>query len=138
MKDLISREDIELLVNAFYQKVQKDDVIGFIFNDVAKVNWEQHLPKMYDFWETILFGQKGFKGNPMEVHFKLNQKQALGDREFERWKALFNTTVDENFEGEFAELAKQKAQSIADLMLFKINTSGKSIIEVKNNTQTNL
>jgi hemoglobin len=102
--------------------VRQDEVIGHIFTDVAKVNWEHHLPKMYDFWETILFGQKGFKGNPMEVHFKLNQKHPLLTEHFEQWKSIFFTTVDEHFEGEWAELAKQKAHSIADLMFFKINS----------------
>ncbi len=120
-RELNSREDIELLVNSFYEKVQQDKIIGHIFTDVAKVNWDHHLPKMYDFWETILFGQKGFKGNPMEVHFKLNQVYPLLAEHFDQWKSLFFDTVDEHFEGEFAELAKQKAQSIADLMFFKIN-----------------
>ena len=77
---------------------------------------------MYDFWETILFGQKGFKGNPMEVHFKLNKIHPLETEHFETWKNIFYETIDEHFEGEFADLAKQKAQSIADLMLYKINT----------------
>ena len=121
MKDILTRTDIELLVNSFYKKVERDDLIGYIFTDLAKVNWEHHLPKMYDFWETILFGQKGFKGNPMEVHFKLNQKIPLEEHLFERWKEIFNHTIDEHFEGEFANLAKQKAQSIADLMFFKIS-----------------
>ena len=65
MKDLATREDIELQVNSFYNKVVKDDVIGFFFKDVVKVDFEQHLPKMYSFWESILFGQMTYKGNPM-------------------------------------------------------------------------
>ena len=137
-KDLNTRRDIELLVDSFYQKVEQDDLIGHIFTYVAKVNWAHHLPKMYDFWETILFGEKGFKGNPMEVHFKLNQEYPLEERHFERWKDLFYSTVDEHFEGEFANLVKQKARSIADLMLYKISTSAKPIITVKNKPQTNL
>lgn len=132
MNDLTSRADIELLVNTFYHRVQKDDLIGIIFTDVAKVNWEHHLPKMYDFWETILFGQKGFKGNPMEVHFKLNQIHPLLPEHFDRWKSIFNETIDEHFEGEFAVLAKQKAQSIADLMLFKMSTTEKPSIPIRN------
>jgi hemoglobin len=54
-KDIIDRTDIENLVNRFYDKVKKDDLIGFIFNDVAKLDWEKHLPTMYDFWEGIIF-----------------------------------------------------------------------------------
>ena len=47
--------DIKLLVNSFYDKVKADTVIGYIFNDIAKVDWEKHLPVMYDFWENVLF-----------------------------------------------------------------------------------
>jgi len=119
-KDLETREDIELLVNSFYDRVQDDELIGYIFTDVAKVNWDHHLPKMYDFWETILFGRKGFKGNPMEVHFKLNKVHALEQKHFDRWKSIFFEIVDQHFAGEMALLAKQKASSIADLMLLKI------------------
>lgn len=118
--DIRSRTDIELLVNSFYDRVKDDGTIGYIFEDVAKVNWEHHLPKMYDFWETILFGQKGFKGNPMEVHFKLNKLHPLESEHFERWKELFRKTINEHFSGPFADLAIQKAESIAGLMLFKI------------------
>lgn len=122
-KKLETRQDIELLVNSFYAKVQQDELIGYIFSEVAKVNWDHHLPKMYEFWEAILFGKKGFKGNPMEVHFKLNQEHPLEEKHFERWKKIFFESIDEHFEGEIAEQAKQKATSIAGLMLFKINKS---------------
>ncbi|WP_374163124.1 group III truncated hemoglobin [Arcticibacter sp. MXS-1] len=119
-KDIKNDQDIKLLVDSFYLRVREDALIGYIFNDVAKVNWESHLPKMYDFWETVLFGERGFKGNPMDVHFKLNSIYPLTGEHFNRWKALFFATVDDLFAGETAEQAKQKASSIADLMLFKI------------------
>ena len=64
--DIRNRKDIEKLINAFYDKVKVDEVIGYFFNDVAKVNWEIHLPKMYDFWENILFYTANFEGNPMD------------------------------------------------------------------------
>ncbi|WP_316736387.1 group III truncated hemoglobin [Pedobacter aquatilis] len=120
--DIKNREDIILLVNTFYEKVQKDNKIGTIFTDVAQVDWSHHLPKMYDFWESILFGKATYKGNPMLTHFALQQKVDLLQEEFDRWKSLFYTTVDELFEGENAETIKQKAQSIADLMHFKLNS----------------
>ena len=62
MKDIEGREDIDLLVDTFYGKVQKDAVIGPFFNDVAKVNWDEHLPHLKDFWEAGLFHTVGFKG----------------------------------------------------------------------------
>lgn len=54
-KDIENRQDIERLVRAFYAKVQADPVIGYIFNDLAQVNWERHFPVMFDFWKTPFF-----------------------------------------------------------------------------------
>ena len=118
--DIHSRQDIETMVNNFYEKVIKDDTIGFIFNDIAKVNWEQHLPVMYDFWETLLLDATSYRKNAMEIHFVLNRKFPLEEKHFQRWLKLFSETVDELFNSERAALAKKKAKSIADLMLYKM------------------
>lgn len=128
--DITNRSDIQLLVDSFYDKVKKDEVIGYLFNDVAQVNWEQHLPRMYDFWQNIIFQTGGFKGNPMTVHAGLHEKSPLSKEHFAHWLKLFLATVDELFEGEKAELAKQRARSIATMMQIKVVPSNdpKSII----------
>ena len=121
MKKLETRQDIEDLVNLFYDKVQNDDKIGFFFNDVAKVDWAHHLPKMYSFWETLLFGQISYKGNPMAMHFPINDKVPLEKAHFAHWVKLWTETVEENFAGEMAELAIYKATNIANLMGYKMD-----------------
>ena len=118
--DINSRTDIELLINSFYNKVKKDDTIGFIFNDIAKINWEQHLPIMFDFWETLLLDAVSYSKNVMEVHYTLNHKIPLEEKHFQRWLQLFSETVDELFTGDIASMAKTKAKSIAALMQFKM------------------
>ncbi len=125
MKALETREDIEILVNKFYEKVGKDETIGFFFNDVAKVNWKKHLPKMYQFWETLLFGQVSYKGNPMAVHFPVNEVIPMEKKHFDHWLKLWTATIEENFVGETAELAIYKATNIANLMAFKMETATK-------------
>ena len=120
LMDIRSREDIELLINSFYTKVKKDDTIGFIFNDIAKVNWEKHLPVMYDFWETLLLDATSYRKNAMEVHYTLNRRVPLEESHFQRWLELFLATVDELFSGKIAGMAKTKAKSIASLMQFKM------------------
>ncbi|MCC6288946.1 MAG: group III truncated hemoglobin [Chitinophagaceae bacterium] len=119
-KDLKNREDIELLVTRFYDKVRLDDTIGYIFNDIAKVNWEKHLPVMFDFWENILFFTGAYTGNPMQIHQHLNRMVPLTKPHFKRWEALFLQTIDELFEGEKATLARQRALSISTVMQIKI------------------
>ena len=125
MKSLENRPDIELLVNLFYTKVQNDTKIGHYFTDIAKVNWELHLPKMYDFWESILFGAAAYKGNPMAVHFPVNAQKPIEKEHFNHWLSLWKESVQSLFEGEIAELAVQKATNIANLMAFKMETATK-------------
>ncbi|TKB98886.1 group III truncated hemoglobin [Pedobacter cryophilus] len=122
-KDIQTAADIKLLVDDFYKKAIANDALGHIFTEVAKVNWEHHLPIMYAFWESILLGEVGYKGNPMDAHFRLNEKYTLTADHFNTWKFLFLETVDEHFEGEVAQMAKQKAISIADLMFYKIHNN---------------
>lgn len=123
MKKMETREDIELLVNKFYDKVGNDPTIGFFFTDVAKVNWNHHLPKMYAFWETLLFGQISYKGNPMAAHFPVNEKIPMEKFHFEHWLTIWTATVEENFSGEMADLAIYKATNIANLMAHKMDVA---------------
>lgn len=120
--DIATRADIEKFINCFYEKVKLDTTIGFIFNDVVKMNWVQHIPVIVDFWETILLDNPVYKKNAMEVHYGLNKKIPLQKEHFERWLDLFNSSVDELFNGTIATTAKTKAKSIADVMLFKMSS----------------
>lgn len=119
-KDLENRKDIELLITTFYDKVKADAAIGYIFNDIAKVNWEKHLPIMFDFWENVLFFTGGYNGNPMIIHQHLNRVVPLTQQHFKQWEKLFTETVDELFDGINAILAKQRALSISTVMQVKI------------------
>lgn len=119
--DIIGRADIERFVNAFYEKVRGDDLLGFIFNDVAKTDWRAHLPKMYAFWETMLFRSSGYIGNPLAAHARLVPLTTMGRAQFDHWLAIFTTTVDELFTGENAERIKNTAADMANVIHAKIN-----------------
>jgi len=119
-RDIENREDIKLLLNSFYEKVKPDPVIGYIFTDVMKVNWERHLPMIYDFWENTLLYTGGYNGNLLEIHRRLNKVIPLTTEHFKRWTDLFCATVDELFEGQKALLAKQRAISVSTVMQIKI------------------
>ena len=113
--DITNRMAIEQFINAFYDKVKKDDVIGFIFNDIAKVNWEKHLPVIYNFWENILFFTGSYNGTPMLIDQNLNKHITLTKEHFERWLKLFSETVDEKK----ADLAKKRAINISEIIKAK-------------------
>lgn len=119
--DLAGREEIETLVNAFYGKVQADPLLGFIFNDVAKVDWPAHLPRMYAFWETVLFRKGGYTGNPLAAHARLVTETPMGREQFDRWLLLFKETVDDLFQGEKADHIKNCAEDMASVIYSRIN-----------------
>jgi len=123
-KKIENHSDIELLVDRFYERVKEDSQIGFFFTDVVKVQWEKHLPVMYTFWENTIFFTGEYVGNPMATHIQLHQTMPLSEDHFNQWNRLFSETVDELFEGDKAELAKQRGKSISAVILIKIASTG--------------
>jgi hemoglobin len=119
--DLNGRAEIELLVNSFYDRVRSDEVLGFIFDQVAKTNWEAHLPKMYAFWETVMFRSGGFTGNPLVAHAKLVPLTDMGRDKFDHWLKLFCATVDDLFAGQNANHIKRCAEDMANVIHARIN-----------------
>ena len=126
MQDIRSREDIERLVKEFYSKVRANDKLGYIFDDIMKIDWDYHIPILVDFWESILLDTGAYTRNAMGEHFKVNQKVKLEPLHFTTWLELFDSTVDELFAGEKADLAKRRAHSVAQLMQLKMQQINKA------------
>ncbi|MFH7005723.1 group III truncated hemoglobin [Flavobacterium bizetiae] len=118
--DIKNKQDIQILVNAFYLRIKSDPVIGYLFTEVAMVNWEKHLPVMYDFWDNILFHTGDFDGNPMLKHRELNEKSTLTRAHFDHWNKLWEKTVNDLFEGERASEIKIRAKNISKAMISKM------------------
>lgn len=114
--DLQTEADIKLLVDTFYERVNQDELLSPVFNEVAQVNWPQHLLVMYAFWSSVLFGSMGYKGRPFPKHMRL----PLTQEHFNRWLLLFTQAVDDLYSGPVASQAKQKAKSIAHIFQMKM------------------
>ena len=108
------------MVDAFYKKVLADKQLGFIFQDVAKVNWATHIPLLYNFWENVILFTGPYEGNPVNLHKHLHFIKPLNKTHFDRWNSLFIRTVDQLFEGSKAELAKERAISISGIISEKV------------------
>lgn len=108
--DIQTTADIRTLVDRFYEKVNRDELLAPVFNEAAQVDWPSHLATLYTFWDTLLFGSGTYQGAPFPKHAVLQVNKA----HFDRWLELFLATVDENFSGPKAEEAKGRALSIAD------------------------
>ena len=134
MRDIETRTDIEELMAAFYRKALADELIGYIFTDVARIDLEHHLPVISDFWEMMLFGTVNFPAkygrSPMQVHQALSEKVNFRAEHFGRWVKLFCETVEERFAGERAALAKVRAVSIAETMRLKFSSESAAGVQI--------
>ena len=119
-KEIEDFTDVQLLVRSFYSKVLKDEKLGPYFAYVAANHWDKHLETLDRFWNNLLFFSGGYEGNPIQVHKTLHHFKQLDKAAFDRWIQLFLQTVDDLFVGEKAELARQRAYSIATMMQLKI------------------
>jgi hemoglobin len=114
LPDVQDRSDCELLVREFYSRALSDPIIGFLFVDVARLDLDTHVPRITAFWETILLGAQSYSGGAFRPHALLHARVPLRRGHFDRWLWLWQTTVDELFAGERAELAKAHAVRVAD------------------------
>ena len=116
MKDITERADVILMVDFFYAKVTKDELLAPLFRDL---DWPHHLPTMYNFWTSMLLGDASYQGNPFQKHIHL----AINTSHFDRWLQLFTQTVDEHFAGAKADEVKSRAASIAGLFQHRLGLS---------------
>jgi len=116
LNDINTEEDIKRLVDSLYEKVNQDRLLSPVFNDHAKVNWENHLPVMYRFWSSILIGSATYEGQPFQKHAFL----PINQEHFSQWLHLFFETINENFRGPVAEEAKLRAANIGRIFSNKI------------------
>lgn len=115
-RDIENRDDLKLLIFEFYVKIKKDELLGGIFNKAIGSNWDLHMERMVNFWESILFHQKVYSGHPYPKHEVL----PISPRHFEQWLKLFYKTVDAHFMGEKANEAKSRASEVAKVFMAKL------------------
>jgi hemoglobin len=120
-RDIQNRDDVFSLVSTFYDKIRSHELLGPIFNEVIK-NWPEHLEKLTDFWETNLFMVRKFNGNPMTAHVEVDKKfdNSIEPLHFGEWLNLWFATIDDLFEGERANTAKNRARRMSTHLFLNI------------------
>jgi hemoglobin len=120
-KTIENRADVSLLVHAFYAKIRADKEIGFFFNETIQ-DWEEHLEKLTDFWETNLFAVKKYNGDPIAAHNEVDKRfdHKISPNEFGIWLNLWFETLDELFEGENVAILKRRARKMGTFLYMNI------------------
>lgn len=120
-KDIENREDLYLILSDFYKKLLSDHEMKHFFEKFnTKNSLEEHLHILVDFWDNILFYSNTYKKNAMLPHIELNKFKPFKKLNFDIWLNHFSQSIDDNFTGENAEIAKNRARSIATVMQLKI------------------
>lgn len=116
-RNITNREDVNLLVTSFYDKIRLDDLLGPIFNAIIK-DWNTHLEHLTDFWCSQLFIERNYHGNPITAHRKVDayMNHALNELHFGIWLNYWIQTLDELFEGENVFILKNRARKMASFI----------------------
>lgn len=113
MDDLRGRTDVDRLLRAFYGRALVDPLLRPVFVDVAHMDLEEHLPRIGDFWEKVLFNTATYDGAAMDVHRRLHRAHPLTAELFDRWLELWDATLTDTSTGPVADAARAHAQRIA-------------------------
>ncbi|MHC0440107.1 group III truncated hemoglobin [Flavobacterium sp. 3-210] len=130
-KQIGNRDDVSFLVHQFYAKIRADEEIGFYFNKMIS-DWDAHLEKLTDFWETNLFAIRKYKGNPHAVHNEVDEHfgAKITANEFGIWLNHWFQTIDEHFEGENADTLKRRARKMSTFLYMSMFQHRKKESEV--------
>lgn len=110
---------IRAVVDEFYARARRDDVVGPVFNRVIpEPDWPAHLDKIADFWSSMLLGSGRYNGRPMPKHLGIPE---LSDAHFMRWLRLFRETVEELCPPQVAALFVERSERIGNS--FRMNIS---------------
>lgn len=117
VRDDLRDDDLVALLTAFYDRVGGDPVLAPYF---AALDMAAHIPRIADFWATILFQSTRYRGNAFAPH---REMPGLAAEHFARWLAAFEATVDARHAGPDAERAKDMAHRIAYSMQLRLGVT---------------
>ena len=107
----MSEDDIGRLVDRFYERVRRDDVLGRLFNNAVQ-DWPEHLETLRAFWSSVMLTSGRYKGSPMAAH--LRHRGAIRPEMFDRWLDLWRETASATLAGPDAAAVVAKAERIAE------------------------
>ena len=107
-------DDLHELLTAFYAAVEDDRLLAPYF---APLDMVVHIPRIADFWSTMLFQTGRYSGNAFAPHARM---PGLTAEHFAHWVATFERTVDAGFAGPSAERAKDLAHRVAYSMQVRL------------------
>lgn len=103
----LTEADLTRLVDRFYDKVRRDDVLGPVFNPAVH-DWDAHKATLVDFWCSVVLRAGRYRGNPMSMH----RPHPIEAWHFDHWLALWRETAVEVTGAENAQVLMEYAERI--------------------------
>lgn len=110
----LGEADLLSLLTEFYAVATIDARIGSYFTGVDMI---RHMPRIVDFWSTMLFQTGRYSGSAFMPHTRM---PGLAAEHFQRWLGILQTTIDARFEGPKAREMMDVAQRVAYSMQVRL------------------
>ncbi|WP_209000491.1 group III truncated hemoglobin [Labrenzia sp. DG1229] len=111
--ETVNEQSIQVMVHTFYGCIREHPRLGLIFSGRLDGKWEEHLPKMEAFWQSVLLKNGAYKGKPVPAHLKLKE---VVSSDYGDWLSIFRPVVRELFVPDLADeiiaVAERIAQSL--------------------------
>ena len=110
----LQEDDLHELLLEFYARVSEDPLLARFFE---AIDMPSHMPRIVDFWSTLLFHSGRYTGNAFRPHLAM---QGLTSAHFARWLETLDATLDASFAGEHAEQMKDFGRRVAISMQLRL------------------
>ncbi|MEZ5796875.1 MAG: group III truncated hemoglobin [Paracoccaceae bacterium] len=110
----VTEAQIDAVVAEFYACIRQHPGLGPVF--AAHVtDWPAHEAKIAGFWRNAILNQRGYDGNPLEVHRRAgNVRPGM----FDAWLGLFDSVLRRELPPELAAAWSQLAHRIGRSLRF--------------------
>lgn len=119
----LAEDDLPALLQAFYDAAGREPLLAPYF---APLDMAAHLPRIADFWATVLFHAGRYGGNAFRPHLAL---PGLTAAHFARWLAVLAATVDARHAGPSAEAMKAVGHRIAYALQLRLGITPGAVEE---------
>ncbi|MDF1501373.1 group III truncated hemoglobin [Roseisolibacter sp. H3M3-2] len=111
----VDEDALEPLLTAFYDAMGADAMLAPYF---APLDMAAHIPRIADFWSTLLFQSGRYQGNAFRPHATM---PGLTAAHFTRWLRTLDAVVDGGWAGPVAERMKALGHRVAYSMQLRLH-----------------
>jgi hemoglobin len=113
-RDDIFDADLQPLLVDFYAAIARDVLLAPYFESLDMTD---HIPRIADFWSTLLFHSGRYTGNAFRPHLAM---PGLRGEHFERWLDTMEATLDASYAGPNVERMKSYAHRVGYSMQLRL------------------